>query len=298
MQPEPTIDEATASASRSLAKARLDEHLLEFLAAYEEYITCHVELEGALRQGHIGLAQSRRDLAAKSPGRPTVSAVQFPTRFEARLRLDVQPSAGGSGPPELRAVLHEPDERFNADGQASSSCSSDAEEEDVLAALDRMGVGAGLKQQIAAAVRDDGEDVATACGDQLAVEHRHGDASRAGAGAVYAVRSAQVAAAGDLGALKRAQFAGAMADAAGTDPSPKPKLQARPSSSRDPLRWFAVLPPASLRRTQQGFRRAAESAAACANAQARMDAAGALYEALYEEVYGGPPAEALAGAAS
>ena len=88
---------------------------------------------------------------------------------------------------------------------------------------------------------------------------------------------------GGLADLKRAQFAAALSDVdggAGAGGMQRPKPQVRPSSNRDPVRWFSVMPPPALPAAQKSFRRAAETAVRCANAQAKMDAARRRYEAL------------------
>ena len=58
------------------------------------------------------------------------------------------------------------------------------------------------------------------------------------------------------------------------------KLPERPPTNSDPLRWFSVLPPLSLRKSQKCFRRAAECSVHLANAKRRIEHHRALYVGL------------------
>ena len=152
-----------------------------------------------------------------------------------------------------------------------------------------MGMDPEMRREIAAAVRDDGNDIAMACGNSLAIEHRGRDAHSKGifAGSEYRATSSVSLSAGGLDHLKRAQFLAAI----GETESERPKAQVKPSSTRDPLRWFSLLPPPSLRQAQRNFRRAAETAAQCASAQLRMDAARHHYEGLRQRYEQTPRAQ-------
>ena len=141
-------------------------------------------------------------------------------------------------------------------------------------------MGAELQREIARAVTDRGDDVAMACGDVLAIERRDGRVQGAECGSsAHSVRSAMSFSAG-IDDLKRAQFRAALGEADDAAAAARPRPQARPSTSRDPLRWFTVLPPPSLRQSQKHFRHAAELAVRSANALARMQAAREWYEAM------------------
>ena len=92
------------------------------------------------------------------------------------------------------------------------------------------------------------------------------------------MRSSISSASGGLAGLNASIFQAAAA--ASDRPSGGLKPQQRPATYRDPLRWFSVLPPLSLRKAQKCFRRAAEASVQLANAQLRMAHHGALYEQL------------------
>jgi len=150
-----------------------------------------------------------------------------------------------------------------------------------LEALENMGINPSMQREIAKAVRDDGDDVAMACGDSLTIEHR-GGAKGVGVSA-HSARSEMSFSAGGIDDLKRAQFRAALAtaDADSKDEAAAQRMQqARPCPTRDPLRWFSLLPPPSLRQAQKCFRRAAETATQCASAQAKM----AVTQRRYEEL--------------
>ena len=85
--------------------ALLDTHLLAYLHAYQEYTVLNIELQSVLREGHIKLAQARRELSRTT----STSALSFgttcvPSEFEALLRVGLTPQADGqsSGPPVLQ----------------------------------------------------------------------------------------------------------------------------------------------------------------------------------------------------
>ena len=52
------------SAARSDAENRqLDKELVAYLLAQQDYMTLHLELEAALKEGHLALARARRELS-------------------------------------------------------------------------------------------------------------------------------------------------------------------------------------------------------------------------------------------
>ena len=274
--PEETWTETLAAASDETKGAR-DEALLAYLAAYEEYTTCQVEMEAQLRQGHLSLTRARRDLSSRGG---TIGPALFPREFDATMRLHAD--AGHSDVPVLRAELCEGNAERGVQGAVNNREKPAAIDADSvnIAALERMGVHGDLQAEILSAVRDDGDDVGMICGDTLAVERRHGNAEGTGVGASYKMRSTMNFSASGLEDLKHAQFRAALSTEAPDPGSTRPKPQARPDTSRDPTRWFSPLPPPSLRQAQSSFRRAVETVARCATAQAQMDAARRKYESL------------------
>ena len=309
------------SAPTGLRSSR-DEALLEYLAAYEEYTTCHIELEAQLKQGHMALSRARRDLTSRSGAGSPLGATLFPREFSALLTLaeddtdeQEQDKASRGGRDEakqarhLRVVMQDADgpecratdeslERARDDNAAPPAPAAPASVAEVESAtraeLARWGMGdSALQREIAAAVTDNGDDVGMACGDVIAIEHRDGaaGAARTLSHSAYTARSAMsFSPSVGMGDLKRAQFAAMIASEGNNDGSsqgandaaggPRPKPQQKPSGSRDPLKWFTLLPPPSLRQAQKGFRSATESIAACANAQARMESARSRLEEL------------------
>ena len=86
------------------ANALLDAHLLAYLHAYQEYTVLNIELQSILREGHIKLAQARRELSRTT----STSALSFgttcvPSEFEALLRVSLAPQSDGQSdaPPVL-----------------------------------------------------------------------------------------------------------------------------------------------------------------------------------------------------
>lgn len=264
---------ADAAMARTDAEnAQLDAELLAYLGAYQDYMTLHLELETALKEGNLALARARRELSrTHNTGTPCVSSLQFPSEFEAMLRLEFSEPADDATDPAatLTAVWQNPSNapRPAPEGGAKPTAAEAAEaESEAVAALARFGVNDKLRQEIAAAVVDDGGDVAMSRGDVMACE----------GGSVQRL-SSQIGSASSLGDLKSQLFASMMSE---DDAPQRPKPQQRPGLDRDPLRWFAVLPPLPLRQAQKCFRRAAERSVALANASARMEGARARYESL------------------
>ena len=275
-------------------KATRDAALLDYLAAYDDYTTTHVELQAILRQGHIDLSRARRDLSRNAPlGSAALGPTLYPREIAPLLTLshtDAETDAGTA--PELTIELSDGSAADDAAAKAADDGGGgdgddgvEEAEKAALAELASWGIGGDLQRQIAAAVTDRGDDVAMACGDALAIERRDGTVrgTTLGAGS-HSVRSQMTFAAGGIDELKHAQFRAALGAADVGEARPKP--QTKPSNSRDPLRWFAQLPPPSLRQAQRNFRRVTELSVGCANAQARMEAARARYESLLPEHQG------------
>ena len=281
-------------------KARRDEALVAYLSAYQDYTTCHVELQAVLKQGHLDLSRARRDLSRSHPGSTALGATLYPREMAAQVTLtsDLEPTDDSEDSEVVRVLSvveasadasTEKDAPDEAAARAAAPDDSDDAESETLAQLAQWGVSSDLQRQIARAVTDRGDDVGMACGDSLAIEHRDGTSRGASVGAsAHNARSAMSFSAGGIDELKHAQFRAALgaADASaarGKDEggdTTRPKPQSRPSNSRDPIRWFTLLPPPSLRQAQKNFRRATETAVRCANSQARMEVARERYEAL------------------
>ena len=263
--------------------ALLDTHLVAYLRAYEDYVACMIEIESQLKDGHICISKARRDLLRNNCA---LGPTLFPREMQP-LIVAVDEDQDETGMPHmLRYHFSESGASIVAchdDGEAScdgggvdddaiAMTSADSDRE-TMAALERMGLSPEMQREIAQAVRDDGDDVAVAYGDSIAID------SRRGRGARFDAKSSMHFSAGGLDELKRAQFQAAIAsDEAASDDRPKP--QEKPDSRRDPLKWFTVLPPPSLRQTQRSFRRAVETAIAIANAKAKMQDAREQYESL------------------
>jgi len=52
--------------SRRDRSRALDEHLIAYLSAYEDYTTLHVEMETQLKDGYLSLSRAKRDLLRSS----------------------------------------------------------------------------------------------------------------------------------------------------------------------------------------------------------------------------------------
>ena len=86
------------------AKALLDKHLLAYLHAYQEYTVLGIELQTAMRQGHIKLAQARRELSrTTNTGALSFGTTCYPSEFEALLRVRHAPRP--DGPADALPVL-------------------------------------------------------------------------------------------------------------------------------------------------------------------------------------------------
>lgn len=280
------------SLSDEATKAQRDAALLTYLAAYDDYTTTHVELQSAMRQGHLDLSRARRDLSRNTPlGSAALGPTLYPREMAPLLTArEVPPEddADAGGAPVLFVELSDGSAVDGADAPAAKADKADAADEAESAAMAELaswGMSSEMQRKIAAAVTDRGDDMAMACGDVLAIERRDGTVGGATVGAdSHNVRSRMTFAAGGIDELKHAQFRAALGAADATvGGARRPKPQAKPSNSRDPMRWFTVLPPPSLRQAQKNFRRVAEASVACANAQARMRAAKARYEELLPE---------------
>jgi hypothetical protein len=260
-------------------RSALDDALLAYLRAYEDYTTLHVEMEAQLKNGFFNMSRARKDLGNRST---MLGQELFPKEIEPLIVLAKEPAEVEGDPPSLRyefceegAAVTGREDRVDPDDPDEPS-EDDQDEGSVMEALARMGVRPEMLREIAAAVRNDGSEVGLAVGDTLVIE----DPS---SGVAKVQRSAPVSlAASNLSDLKRAQFQAELdSDEAYTASRP---LQLKPNAKRDPLRWFTVMPPPSLRQGQQCFRRAAETTAALANAQAQMHATREHFEALQAQL--------------
>ena len=246
-------------------KAALDAALVAYFGAYEAHLTCRAELQAALRDGHLGLARARRDLSrTRNTATPCIGELQFPAEFEATLGVEgVEPAAdddiGAPGVRLLRAARRAPSEAaLDDDGGAADAAAElrrrRAPDSDALRDLQALGVRGGLASEIAASVADD----RIPC-------------------PAHPAQAEPTPAAGRT--LKEAQYNGLLAAA----PAPAPAARdAR--DPRDPILWFAALPPQPLRQAQARFRRAVDLIVELANLAARMDAARRRYEGLQAEL--------------
>lgn len=279
----------TMAATEAMAKdeplhALLDEHLIAYLRAYEEYTTCHVEMEAQLRDGYMAFSRARRDLLRSNTA---LGQTLFPQEIDPLIVVGDESAEGEDQPPTLQYHFCEDgatvvgadtnDDEPVAQPQSAPATGDEADRE-TIAALERMGVDPALQREIAAAVRDDGDNIGVACGNSLAID------PPSGGGTVLEAQSEMRFAASNMNDLKHAQFRAALAEADKEPSDSRPKPQVKPSSSRDPLRWYGVLPPPSLRQTQKNFRRAAETAVALANANAKMHVARQRYVTLRQKL--------------
>lgn len=260
----------------------LDEQLIAYLSAYEDYVTLHVEMDAQLKDGHLALSRAKRDLARSST---SLGQELFPRQIEPMIVVSQAPAGAESSVPELCYNFSEEGALVvgGEDAEVASSSSHDDDvrleqptgdqaQREMLAALERMGMSQSMQREIATAVRDDGDKVGLAVGDKLVIDPPGGSVE------TVETRAPITFSPNGLGDLKRAQFRAALeADEEYAANRPKPL---KPSTKRDPLRWFTMLPPPSLRQGQKSFRRAAESAVALAAAQAKMHAAQQNIEAL------------------
>lgn len=275
------------------AREAREELFLQYMSAYEECVRLNLEMEAQLRQGHLALSKARRDLSAKHI---SLGKTLYPCEFSAILQIvmeeadDADGGRGGSRGPMLRVRMVSDSEAAAVEAAAAAEKRSEealaastsvVEAESVaLAELRQWGIGGDLQREIAAAVTDFGEEVGVSCGDVLVTERKDGSAG----GDTHAVRSTMAfSTSSGMDELKRAQFRAALACNGGNEDGRKesegPRPQMRPSSYRDPIRWYTLLPPPALRQAQLSFRRAAETAVQCANAQAKMQSACAHLEA-------------------
>ena len=221
----------TQSSGEDRGEAK-DAHLCAYLRIYHEYLGRLVELQSVMRDGHLNLAKSRRDL---SRTRNTVGALQFPARIEPLAR--VESDAGASG--RLTLAVSPP-------GKPA---------------------GRGADPPPEATPTSSGAEtpIGVMCGDRLALE----PGTVSGAGATSLQLRSDISLAPSLGSLKQAQFQGLLSEA-GADALPRLKPQQPPDPAGDPLRWFSALPPPALRTAQRSFRRSAELAVDLCNLRAQL----------------------------
>lgn len=189
-------------------KELLDQHLLNYLALYEDLVFNQAEIQAALRDGHIALALARRELSrTRNTGTSTISPAQFPKEFEAVLTVQVCYPKDSAvdflhGLPTLSALLKEPGDsksrslgEVNADleevpGKSTASRAAAmhkdiSNERDRSAGipldverdlqgmrdtLSRIGVAPELQAEIARSVVDDGGDLAIMHGNRLVID--------------------------------------------------------------------------------------------------------------------------------
>lgn len=274
---------ANTSKSDDARHAAIDEHLVAYLRAYEEYIACHVEMQAQLREGLLGLTRARRDLMRNGC---VVGPSFFPAEIEPLVVVGIRPAKVPDIPTELSYIFSEEGATVNRSHEADSTSveTSDAmaakgtevSDAHMIAELQKMGLDSEMQHDIASAVRDDGEDLfGVACHNTIVIN------SADGGRRVVKTSSEMTFAASGLADLKHAQFCAAMNTSA-MESAGQSRPNAKPAAAGDPMSWYSLLPPPSLRQTQKGFRRAAEMAVALANAQARMHEAWQRHEAMTE----------------
>lgn len=160
------VDDATAQ--------QLDEHLLAYLAAYQDFMTSQLELESALRDGHISLAQAKRELSrTRNTCTSQISSMQYPSEFQAVLgvqehlmddercrHLCIQ-KMKGSCSPEWTPTRTNTDV---AENEMSKTATHHLEED-----LSKMRVAPEFREEIVEACSGDRE-IAVDSGDRLVVE--------------------------------------------------------------------------------------------------------------------------------
>ena len=303
------------------AKALLDTHLLAYLHAYQEYIALNQELQSAMREGHIKLAQARRDLSrTTNTGALSFGTTRYPREFEALLRVYREPAHDDGVPTVLR--LRESDavskpgsaapkpaasslrNRRQAGAATSSGAaepveatcgdaSNEEEEVDELDGEDSEEESAAFRKLLLQELGVDGaaaDEIAGALGGDGPQGLMCGDTlalegTKGGGSSCVSMRS-QIAFApgGSMAGVKQAQFQASLMQPADGGGVPARKLPERPDTRKDPLRWFSVLPPLALRQAQKAFLRSAEISVQLANAQAAMRVACDAYEAVGGDV--------------
>lgn len=250
-----------------------DDHLVAYLHAYEDFLTSQLELQSAFREGFFLLAKARRDLSrSRNTGTPCIGPLQFPQEIEAIARVSQEPCDNGS---ELRVVRRNPETSsvdaplLPAAGDGSSR--ADSGEPSQEQQLRDLGVDPSLSRTILTSLQSSDEPMGVMCGDHLVID---GGTDGSGMRAI-AMRSDITMAPSGLSSLKEAQFQSLMRQGDATAPTPQ-----RPSPANDPVRWFSVMPPPALRKSQASFQRAVELAVHLANLTHRMRAAEGMYQAL------------------
>jgi hypothetical protein len=252
-----------------------DDHLVAYLHAYEDFLTGQLELQGALREGFFLLARARRDLSrSRNTGTPSIGALQFPQEIEAIARI-TQEQCESPNRPELRVVRRDP-ESSSADvalpppaghGRSSRDSGELSQEQQ----LRDLGVDVALSRQILQSLQATNEPMGFMCGDQLVIDGGSDNSSMR----ACSMRSDIKMAPSGLGSLKQAQLQDLLRQGGGDVP-----VRPRPSSANDPVRWFSVMPPPALRKSQANFQRAIELSVHLSNLRQRMRAAEAQYLAV------------------
>ena len=154
-------------------RSALDDALLAYLRAYEDYTTLHVEMEAQLKNGFFNMSRARKDLGNRST---MLGQELFPKEIEPLIVLAKEPAEDEGDPPRLLyefceegAAVTGREDRVDPDDPEEPS-EDDQDEGSVIEALARMGVRPEMLREIAAAVRNDGSEVGLAVGDTLVIE--------------------------------------------------------------------------------------------------------------------------------
>jgi len=271
----------TANMEEDAAEASLrlrDKHMVAYMQAYEDYLTCQMELQAVLKEAFFLLAKSRSDISrSRNTGTPCISALQFPREIEASARLAWRTNESHDAP-ELYVVRKEAKEAMKATvgtslDDAHMRMDSNQLQQEQQEQLRELGVDSELREKIIRSLESSKESMGLMCGDTLVI-----DGGNDGSGMQrFSVCSDIKMAPSSVEAVNEARFQSLMHDASIKTNASSTQ---RPNSSNDPVRWFSIMPPAALRKSQGCFRRALELAVHTTNLRQRMVAAQAKYEAV------------------
>lgn len=160
-------------AEAETTEQQLDTQLLAYLHAYEEFMTSHIELQSALREGHIAIAHARRDLSRTyNTGIPQVSSLQYPSEMDASFVLQRCEPENSNGVCTYEYVVNElgvPKSREVSRNDRSKPQQNGDSEPKIADLLSELGVNDDVRGAIARSV-ENSEDIAMVCGDRLVVE--------------------------------------------------------------------------------------------------------------------------------
>ena len=255
-------------------EASQEEALLDYLNAYQEFLTTRVEMNSLLKKAYFQLLKAKNAIKANQIG-ADLSRAYFPNRITplATIQTDTNQKLRLS-----RTLPHQPSLMQQNDGNIPSEMAEptedadEDEEEQNDAYLKKIGVGDGLRSEIVGAISFKPERLGVIVGNKLVIE-------RAGESASLASHTltSSISAASCSTDLLDAQFRGLMEQ--NTDESEKnefahrAKFVASDGGAGDPLRWFSALPPPALREAQKSFMLSLEYSASLVELDRRMKSA-------------------------